>query len=102
MDVLNLILCGTASPDDVLVNAVNSAVDAGLVGANAAGNSGPAPGTVESPGIADKVITVGASTNPHFLGISVATPGLGTFRAALGQFKNFVPPLTGYYSMVSS
>jgi len=102
MDVLNLSLGGTASPDDVLVNAVNSAVDAGLVVAIAAGNSGPAPGTVESPGIADKVITVGASTNPHFLGISVSTPGLGTFGAALGQFNNFVPPVTASYSMVSS
>src|SRR3989449_6771271 len=101
MDVLNLILCGTASPDDVLVNAVNSAVDAGLVVAIAAGNSGPAPGTVESPGIADKVITVGASTNPHFIGIPVTVTSIGTFGAAIGQFANFVPAVTSTYVTTS-
>ncbi|HWC17485.1 MAG TPA: S8 family serine peptidase [Terriglobales bacterium] len=55
----------------------------------AAGNAGPGTGTIESPGIADKVITVGASTNPHFVGIPVTVPSLGTFGAALGQFNNF-------------
>ncbi|PYJ89694.1 MAG: peptidase S8, partial [Verrucomicrobia bacterium] len=35
-------------------------MDAGLVVAVAAGNSGPGPGTIESPGRARKVITVGA------------------------------------------
>src|SRR6266705_5528437 len=89
MDVLNLSLGGTANPDDVLVNAVNAATDAGVVVAIAAGNAGPGAGTIESPGIADKVITVGASTNPHFVGIPVTVPSLGTFGAALGQFNNF-------------
>jgi len=56
MDVLNLSLGGGARPNDVLVNAVNAAVDAGVVVAIAAGNAGPLPGTIESPGIADKVI----------------------------------------------
>src|SRR5437667_4471315 len=89
MDVLNLSLGGTAKPNDVLVNTVNSAVDAGVVVAIAAGNAGPGPGTVESPGIADKVITVGASTHPHFVGIPVTVSSIGTFGAALGQFNNF-------------
>src|SRR5947208_5772496 len=89
MDVLNLSLGGTAKPNDVLVNTVNSAVDAGVVVAIAAGNAGPGPATIESPGIADKVITVGASTDPHFVGIPVTVPSLGTFGAALGQFNNF-------------
>src|SRR6266705_3966080 len=102
MDVLNLSLGGTARPSDVLVNAVNSAVDAGVVVAIAAGNAGPGPGTVESPGIAVKVITVGASTNPHFIGISVTTSSLGTFGAALGQFANFVPAVTATYATIPS
>ncbi len=102
MDVLNLSLGGGARPNDVLVNAVNSAVDAGVVVAIAAGNAGPGPGTVESPGIADKVITVGASTNPHFIGISVSTSSLGTFGAALGQFANFVPAVTATYATIPS
>jgi subtilisin family serine protease len=89
MDVLNLSLGGTPTPEDPLVTAVNDAVDAGVVVAIAAGNAGPAPGTVESPGIAEKVITVGASTNPHFVGIPVTVSGIGTFGAALGQFNSF-------------
>jgi minor extracellular serine protease Vpr len=101
MDVLNLSLGGGARPNDVLVNAVNSAVDAGVVVAIAAGNAGPAPGTVESPGIADKVITVGASTNPHFIGIPVTVTSIGTFGAAIGQFANFVPAVTATYVTTS-
>jgi len=89
MDVLNLSLGGTPTPNDPLVDAVNNAVDAGVIVAIAAGNAGPGAGTIESPGIADKVITVGASTNPHFVGIPVTVPSLGTFGAALGQFNNF-------------
>jgi subtilisin family serine protease len=100
MDVLNLSLGGPPRPNDVLVNAVNSAVDAGVVVAIAAGNAGPGPGTVESPGIADKVITVGASTNPHFIGIPV-TATIGTFGAAIGQFANFVPAVTATYVTTS-
>ncbi len=108
MDVLNLSLGGGVPPPvDVLVKAVNSAVDAGLVVAIAAGNAGPAPGTIESPGIAEKVITAGASTNPHFVGIPVTVTGIGTFGAALGDFHNFVPPFvssapfTATYSVTS-
>jgi len=98
MDVLNLSLGGGAKPNDVLVNAVNSAVDAGVVVAIAAGNSGPGPGSVQSPGIADKVITVGASTNPHFIGIPVTVTALGSpFGAAIGQFANFAPSVTATY-----
>src|SRR5712691_2694972 len=101
MDVLNLSLGGTANPSDVLVNAVNSATDAGVVLAIAAGNSGPGAGTIDSPGIADKVITVGASTNPHFIGIPVTAMGIGTFGAALGEFTNFVPAVTATYALTS-
>jgi len=97
MDVLNLSLGGGARPNDVLVNAVNAAVDAGVVVAIAAGNAGPLPGTIESPGIADKVITVGASTNPHYIGIPVTVTSIGTFGAAIGQFANFVPAVTATY-----
>src|SRR5216683_3606017 len=57
--------------------------------------------SVEQPGIADKVITVGASTNPHFIGIPVTVTSVGTFGAAIGQFANFVPPVTATYVMTS-
>lgn len=90
MDVLNLSLGGApAHRSDVLIVAVNNAAKAGVVVAVAAGNSGPGPGTVESPGVAENVITAGATTNPHFLGIPVTPNGIPTFGAALGAFANF-------------
>ncbi len=80
MDVLNLSLGGTATraeEDDLLAVGLNNAVDAGVVVAVAAGNSGPGAGTVESPGIASKVITVAASTNQHFVGQPFTYPASG-------------------------
>ena len=96
MDVLNLSLGGspgksapgTASGNDVLSIGLNNAVDAGVVVAVAAGNSGPGAQTVESPGRAEKVITAGASTNDHFIGQPFIYPsGGGTMiGAAVGEF----------------
>jgi minor extracellular serine protease Vpr len=102
MDVLNLSLGAfPAPPSDVLVNAVNAATDAGVVVAIAAGNSGPSPGTIASPGVADKVITVGASTNPHFIGVPATVTGIGTFGASVGQFASYVPAITATYALTT-
>ena len=60
--VINLSLGGPGSPDDPLGQAVDAIVDAGVVVAVAAGNSGDGYFTVESPGNARKALTVGAST----------------------------------------
>ncbi|UOE94461.1 S8 family peptidase [Alkalihalobacillus sp. LMS39] len=46
--------------DDPMVQIVNEAWDAGIVVVVAAGNSGPEPYTIASPGISRQVITVGA------------------------------------------
>ncbi|WP_379133859.1 S8 family peptidase [Paenibacillus sp. sgz500958] len=46
--------------DDLLCQAVEKAVRAGLTVVIAAGNSGPERGTIESPGISPSAITVGA------------------------------------------
>src|SRR5437762_9785690 len=89
MDVLNLSLGGSYhGNNDLLAIGLDNAVDAGLVVAVAAGNSGPGAGTVESPGRARKVITVGASTNQHFVGQPFTYPaGVGTtIGAAVGEF----------------
>ncbi|MDM7934071.1 MAG: S8 family peptidase [Methanothrix sp.] len=54
---------GGESPSDgtsLLDEACNRMVDEGLTMCVAAGNSGPAPGTIVVPGDAEKVITVGA------------------------------------------
>lgn len=46
--------------DDPMVKAVEAAWNQGIVVCVAAGNSGPDPGTIASPGISELVITVGA------------------------------------------
>jgi minor extracellular serine protease Vpr len=89
MDVLNLSLGGSYhGNNDLLAIGLDNAVDAGVVVAVAAGNSGPGAGTLESPGRARKVITVAASTNQHFVGQPIGYPDLsGTIvGAAVGEF----------------
>jgi len=89
MDVLNLSLGGSFhGNNDLLAIGLDNAVDAGVVVAVAAGNSGPGPNTVESPGRARKVITVAASTNQHFVGQPFTYPAGGgtTIGAAVGDF----------------
>ncbi|SFS99348.1 S8 family serine peptidase [Marininema halotolerans] len=72
MDVANLSLGGPATTGfDLLVNVVNGASDAGMTMAIAAGNEGPDPMTIGSPGIAEKAITVAAVSNAHFFGKSI-------------------------------
>src|SRR6266700_3106528 len=89
MDVLNLSLGGTYhGNNDLLAMGLDNAVDAGVVVAVAAGNRGPGPGTLESPGRARKIITVGARTNQHFVGQPFTYPAGGgtTIGAAVGEF----------------
>jgi minor extracellular serine protease Vpr len=89
MDVLNLSLGGSFhGNNDLLSIGLDNAVDAGVTVAVAAGNSGPGPNTVESPGRARKVITVAASTNQHFVGQPFTYPAGGgtTIGAAVGDF----------------
>jgi len=89
MDVLNLSLGGGYhGNNDLLAIGLDNAVDAGVTVAVAAGNSGPGPGTLESPGRARKIITVGASTNNHFVGQPFTYPAGGgtTIGAAVGDF----------------
>src|SRR5213595_3205297 len=89
MDVLNLSLGGGYhGNNDLLAIGLDNAVDAGVVVAVAAGNSGPGASTLESPGRARKVITVGASTNQHFVGQPFTYPAVTgtTIGAAVGEF----------------
>ncbi|MCP4249147.1 MAG: S8 family serine peptidase, partial [bacterium] len=60
-DVANLSLGAPGDPDDPLSQAVDTAVDAGMVVVVAAGNSGSSPQSVLSPGTARKAITVGST-----------------------------------------
>ena len=68
--VINLSLGSTASQgysDDPVCQAVESAWNAGIVVCAAAGNEGPDPGTISSPGIDPMVITVGATDDKNSL-----------------------------------
>lgn len=64
--VINLSLGGPPTPcdgTDALSELVDAAVEAGVVVCVAAGNSGPGPETIGSPGCARRAITVGASVS---------------------------------------
>jgi minor extracellular serine protease Vpr len=99
MDVLNLSLGGGfRGNNDLLSIGLDNAVEADVVVAVAAGNSGPGGGTVESPGRARNIITVGASTNQHFVGQPFTYPAGGgtTVGVAVGDFD---PLPTGSYEL---
>jgi len=66
IDIISMSLGTTAQryPNenaDPMVKIVEKAWDAGIVVCVAAGNGGPDTGTISSPGISDKVMTIGAS-----------------------------------------
>jgi len=67
VDVINMSLGGTGSPDDPLCTAINNAVELGVVCCVASGNDG-GYNTVNSPGMAEKAITVGASDKSDKIG----------------------------------
>lgn len=68
--VVNLSVGATdPSERDPLVRAVEAAWDLGVCVVAAAGNNGPAPGSVTSPGVSRKVITVGASDDSSIVEI---------------------------------
>jgi len=60
VDVVNLSLGGPGDPHDPLSREVDALSAEGILVCVAAGNSGPAPGTIGSPGCAAGAITVGA------------------------------------------
>jgi hypothetical protein len=65
MDVINLSLGTGFAPrpeDDVIVQALERAIDMGVIVVVAAGNAGPGLNSISSPGTAPRAITVGAHT----------------------------------------
>ncbi|MGE5116911.1 MAG: S8 family serine peptidase [Betaproteobacteria bacterium] len=85
-DVANMSLGGGSHGiQDLLTVAVDNLDRANMVVAVAAGNSGPGHYTVESPGMAERALTAGASTVPHFVGAPLTVDGT-TYGAATGDF----------------
>ena len=76
MDVLNLSLGGGyRGNNDLLAKGLDNAVAAGVIVVSTGGNEGPGGFTIGSPGRARNIITVGASTNNHFVGQPIAYDG---------------------------
>ncbi len=100
MDIANMSLGGNAHGiQDLLTIAVDNLDQANMVVAVAAGNSGPGYGTVESPGSAERALTAGASTVPHFVGAPVMV-GTSTYGAASGDFATVTSDLTAPLAVV--
>ncbi len=78
-DVINISLGGSGNPDDPMSQAVDNAVDSGVVVAVAAGNSYNY-WRLLSPGVARKALTVGASDKTNQLAsFSSKGPVVGTY-----------------------
>ncbi|RPI28688.1 MAG: DUF11 domain-containing protein [Acidobacteria bacterium] len=79
--VINMSLGGVGTPDDPVSQAVDSAVEAGVLVVVAAGNSGPAFYTLGSPGMARQALTVGAvDTSDKLARFSSRGPAPDTFQ----------------------
>ena len=96
-DVANMSLGGGSHGiQDLLTVAVDNLDQANMVVAVANGNEGPGYFTVGSPGMAERALTAGASSVPHFVGAPVSVAA-ATYGAASGDFAvvaaNFTAPL---------
>jgi subtilisin family serine protease len=105
MDIINLSLGGDLAPrleDDLDAQAVERAVQAGVIVVVAAGNNGPDLNTISSPATAHSAISVGATTNDRTFAASVEVPGLASFTALVGDMPAPAAPVTGAIADVAS
>lgn len=86
---------GSDQEHSVLVQCVESAWDSGLVVVVAAGNNGPKPMSVTTPGISRKVITVGASDDNQCIDVGgkkiISYSGRGPTRTCVIKPDLIVP-----------
>ena len=104
MDVMNLSLGGfpaTRPSDDELVQAVEDAVAAGKVVVIAAGNEGPNPNTMGSPGTSPSAISVGSTLNDRIFASQVQIDGRQPLTALAGD-SSARSPITGPLSDVGA
>ncbi len=100
-DVANMSLGGGAHGiQDLLTVAVDNLDRANMVVAVAAGNSGPGPFTVESPGSAARALSAGASTVGHFIGAPITVSGQ-TVPGVSGDFSTVSADLTAPLGVVT-
>jgi minor extracellular serine protease Vpr len=88
MDVINLSLgvpVALRLQEDATVAAVEAAVNAGTIVVIAAGNAGPDPTTIASPGTAPDAISVSAQRNDRSFATTVQASGFDPFLAVAGN-----------------
>ncbi|MBM3726951.1 MAG: hypothetical protein FJW40_16200 [Acidobacteria bacterium] len=98
MDIVNMSLGSTPAPrpdEDFLARAVERAVEAGVLVVNSAGNAGPNPNTLGSPGSAAGALTVGATWNSRVFATAVQVEGLNPVPALLPNAPSPREPARG-------
>ncbi|MBI3278247.1 MAG: S8 family serine peptidase [Acidobacteria bacterium] len=103
MDVLNVSLGMSEArnlENDIVVAGVERAAEAGVIVVVPAGNIGPNPNTISSPGSAPSAIGVGATWNDRIF-TGVLTAG-NTQYIALPLYQAGLPPLTGALAAVDT
>ncbi len=103
MDVANMSLGGDAhGVQDLLTIAVDNLDRANMVVAVSAGNEGPGPFTLGSPGSAERALTAGASAVPHFVGASLTVATAPSpYLIAAGDFATVSADLTAPLGVVT-
>ena len=105
MDVISLSL-GTLEAariqDDIEVQALERAAGLGIIVVVAAGNDGPDPNTISSPGTAPSAITVGAAKNDRVFAASATVGGGAPMIALPGSGANSPTPITAPLAAVAA
>ena len=97
MDVVNLSLGSLPAPrvaDDLEVQIVESAVSMGVMVVISAGNAGPDPNTIASPGTAPSAVTMGAMNNDRYFAAPVLVGTHGPYAAIPGDEALPAHPIT--------
>ncbi len=106
MDVLNLSLGLSLAPPldrDLLSAAIERATAAGVIVVKSAGNLGPGPGSISSPGSAPSGITVGANANAReFAFPEVMMEGAEPIEAVASDASEDKPPIEGPLQDIAS
>lgn len=97
MDVINLSLGGIPAPptdSDSEVTVLESAVQMGVIVVVAAGNGGPDPNTIGSPGTTPDAITMGAMNNDRYFAAPFKVGANGPYAATPGDESLPSNPIT--------
>ena len=96
MDVISISIGSTAAPrieDDIEVQAIERATQAGAIVVVSACNDGPDPNTIASPATAPSAIAVGASRNDRIFGAAAVIEGADPYLTVPGSGPSPREPL---------